>query len=343
MTKHKLAITVCSTRDYCYALRAQSVRVAAAVGHEPEGVVIMVGDDSAEFRNGVEDYKTAMPTGWEVLTIQVPSENGLKNYKVPAQLLIARMRSIAFTAARQRRVNQCWSLDSDVLPPANALLCSQQMLEFDSGYYAVAACPYPSQGGTAYLCGRGDHRNPIFQDFLEEEREIPEELKKELEELNVKGKAFHDDKKQPDAAWHKQYAELTEKARHCPPKGNIFEMNAKGWRRRGWFDNAYPAIGIGAVVPSDWCGFGCTLMSERALAVADFSGYDGRGTEDLYINFKRWARVGHRIAAIAHCPCDHVIRDTEAPSGYKLQQAHHEMDGECIGHLRVESREWHPL
>ena len=33
----------------------------------------------------------------------------------------------------------------------------------------------------------------------------------------------------------------------------------------------------GSVVPTDWCGFGCTLMNKRALTAAHFDGYDGRG------------------------------------------------------------------
>jgi hypothetical protein len=55
-------------------------------------------------------------------------------------------------------------------------------------------------------------------------------------------------------------------------------------------DAAYPGLGIGAVVPSDRCGFGCTLMSKRALSLAQFDGYDGSGTEDLYMVWKRWHR-----------------------------------------------------
>jgi len=48
-----------------------------------------------------------------------------------------------------------------------------------------------------------------------------------------------------------------------PPKSNVFVANGKKWRRRGWFDFAYPAIGKGAIVPSDWCGFGATMMNKK--------------------------------------------------------------------------------
>jgi hypothetical protein len=76
----------------------------------------------------------------------------------------------------------------------------------------------------------------------------------------------------------------------CKPLGNVFFCNSKKFRRRGWMDAAYPGLGIGAVVPSDWCGFGCTPMSKRALSLAQFDGYDGSGTEDLYMVWKRWHR-----------------------------------------------------
>jgi hypothetical protein len=81
-------------------------------------------------------------------------------------------------------------------------------------------------------------------------------------------------------------------------------------------------------------------MSARALEHAQFDGYDGRGTEDLYVVWTRWHRAGLRINVIPHSPCDHVIRRREAP-GYILQQAHHELQGEQVGHLRVQSRPWY--
>jgi len=41
--------------------------------------------------------------------------------------------------------------------------------------------------------------------------------------------------------------------------------------------------------------------------LAIFDGYDGRGTEDLYVCFHRWYPAGLRIGAIPHSLCDHVI------------------------------------
>lgn len=105
---------------------------------------------------------------------------------------------------------------------------------------------------------------------------------------------------------------------------------------------AYPEIGIGAVVPTDWCGFGCTLMNKHALSLAQFDGYDGGGTEDLYIVWKRWYRNGLKINVIPHSPCDHVIRDRKKKGKFILCQAYHESkDAETVGHLRMEFRPWY--
>ncbi len=124
-------------------------------------------------------------------------------------------------------------------------------------------------------------------------------------------------------------------------------MTAKhGWRRRGWLDHAYPGIGVGAMVPSDWCGFGCTLMGAKALALADFDGYEGQGTEDLFIIWNRWWPAGKRINVITHCPCDHVIWSKKKGGDvkeYTLVSSYHEMHGDCVGHLRTRKTPWQEL
>ena len=136
----------------------------------------------------------------------------------------------------------------------------------------------------------------------------------------------------------------SKKVRECPPDGNIWEVIAKhGWRRRGWLDSAYPGIGLGAVVPSDWCGFGCTLMNREALALADFEGYEGKGTEDLFVCWNRWHPAGLRINVIPHCPCDHVIWEKKkggSATEYNHIVAYHEQRGEARGHLRTRVVPW---
>jgi hypothetical protein len=104
-------------------------------------------------------------------------------------------------------------------------------------------------------------------------------------------------------------------------------------------DFAYPGIGYGAIVPSDWCGLGCTLLSKRALAHADFTGYEGKGTQDLFLCWSRWYPAGLKIACVPHIACDHIKhRPPEAPKDAPPiihYRAYHETEGECRGHLRT--------
>lgn len=349
-----LAITICATRSYAYALLAQARRVVANLVDPTQ--VILVGDDSDEIKRAKSFYEEILPTGSNVTLVTGNFEDGHKNYKNAAQLTIAQMRSVAFDRARKLNVDLCWSLDSDVLPPRNALLCSRQMLAFDDGYYSISTCPYPSQGGGDFLGGRGTPEHPILPDFYDDERAVPAILRKRMKDHSATLKSISSlpvspDKKTQLQKWHADREAIAEEVKKCSPTGNVFAMNAKKYRRRGWMSAAYPGIGQGAVLPSDWCGFGCTLMNKRALALAQFDGYDGAGTEDLYIVWKRWHPSGLRICVIPHAPCDHVIRDQRAAgpdsaspkkTKYILCRAFHEQrDPECVGHLRIEHRPWY--
>jgi hypothetical protein len=225
-----------------------------------------------------------------------------------------------------------------VLVHAKSLRVMLDGLGFDHGYYAISTCTYPSQGGGGFLGGRGDPAHPIAECFEEDERQVPADLAKEHKKLKEEFAAL---KAPPSAQLQKRAEEIREKLKACPPKGNVFELNAKKWRRRGWLDNAYPAIGIGAMLPSDWCGLGCTLLSKRALALADFYGYEGKGTQDLFLCWHRWWPAGCRINVIPHAPCDHVIRPREGESsGPTHCYAYHEPLGEAQGHLRCRQMPW---
>lgn len=351
-----IAVTVCATRKYMYAMKAQARRVQAACQSYSRGHIILAGNDEAAMKDIRDLYKELLPS-WIPWMIYADLKDDLKNYKEEAQLLIAQMRTAAFAKARTLDVDYCWSLDSDVLPWANALKCSLWSLGFDDGYYGIAACPYPSQGGGGFLCGRGTPFAPILPDWYPDERMIPEELKKEVDETR-KGiddamKALDEKRKTAQNAaematetaklntFMEKMAKLEEKLREAPPSGNVFSLNAKGWRRRGFLDQAYPAIGHGAMLPSDWCGFGCTLMNRKALAHADWSGYDGRGTEDLFVVWRRWHQMGLRINVLTHCPADHVIRAPGQEGKFICMQVHHETEGECIGHMRFTPKPWY--
>jgi hypothetical protein len=374
-----LAITICSTKNYAYALKAQARRVVGTFSEVPlgkidKGCIILVGDDSIELAEAENFYRDILPENFEVKRIISEVEDGLPNYQPPAQLAIAKMRSLAFSEARRmRNFDLCWSLDSDVLPPYNSLNCMMQMLEFDNGYYGVACCPYPSQGGGDFLGGRGTENNPILPDCYEDERILSKDLGKRLEEFK---KDFAEAPNKQEPTLEKRRKEILEEISRSPTKGDVFFLNshtgvnpfikrlkesisnkpefislieeeekswkALGYRRRGWLSSAYPGIGLGAVVPIDWFGFGCNLLNRKALSLAQFEGYEGGGTEDLYVIRKKWLRNGLRMVGITHCPCDHVIRDPNKPGEFILLQSYHETQNqECIGHLRREFRPWY--
>ena len=328
----KLALYTCATTGYAHALKAQARRIIAGLALESRvagTLFIFVTNDENEVSAAAEMYRAAgLP-----VEILLTDRSGGENYQTEAQLLIASMRQAATTRALAWGADLCLALDSDVLPPANALRSMIDMLEFDGGFYSVAFCPYPSQGGGAFLGGRGTPQNPILPDFYEDEKDVPEELLAKRETLRATDPMTDEARD--------QLQEIEKEIRSIPPKENVFAANAKRWRPRGWFDFAYPAIGRGAVVPVDWIGFGCTLMNRHALSLCDFTGYDGRGTEDLFINFRRWHPAGLRIACIPHCPCDHVIRDKDT-GGHVLVATGHADDPEHSGHLRQWRVPWIP-
>jgi hypothetical protein len=176
-----------------------------------------------------------------------------------------------------------------------------------------------------------------------EERKVPERLKNAIKVCEARLK---DCKKEKIAEKEmKRMGRLRDRIKKCPPDGNVWEITAKyGWRRRGWMDFAYPAIGRGSIVPSDWCGLGCTLLSQKALSLATFEGYDGRGTQDLYLCWHKWHPAGIRIACVPHTACDHVKRKSKEDSKESPQiihyKAYHETQGEFRGHLRVKQDPW---
>jgi hypothetical protein len=298
----------------------------------------LVGDGSPQIRSVAEFYKRALPEGWAIHLVTVrglPEDEG-QNYKPKAQNIIATLRAEAFTAARKVGADQCWSLDSDTLPPPNALRCMQTMLSFDDGWYSVSTCPYPND---LFLGGRGSLEHHIAPNVYPDEREVPARLRAALAACKDR---LH---KAPSQREADRMGRLQKRVEGCPPKGNVFTLNAAGYRKRGWLEFAYPGVGVGAVVPSDWCGFGCTLLNKKALELAHFEGYDGQGTEDLFIVWRRWAPAGLRINCVTHCPCDHVIwskkkggRDDE----FTLISSYHESSGECVGHLRTRRSPWQP-
>jgi hypothetical protein len=338
-----LAIATYATKSYFYCWPQFLRRIAAAAGHHAEAHFILATDQSDEAKQAIEAARHELPEGWRIQAVQLPLDDGGaegKDYKTPAQMRIAALQGAAFAAARKIRATALWSVEADNLVPADALRVAEwalQMPQADgSSFYDVAAVTYPNG---LFLGGNGSPQHPIAEDFTEKERRLPPRLVRALEVCRERLKDCKD--KEIGGREGKRLGRLHEWVKKCPPDGNVFEVTAKhGWRRRGWMDFAYPGIGRGAIVPSDWCGLGCTLLSAKALALAEFSGYDGRGTQDLFLCWHRWHPAGLRIAAIPHAVADHVKRDKDGKIVH--HRAYHETEGEYRGHLRVRQQEWMP-
>lgn len=323
-----------ATERYAYALPNFGRRLAASlsISQEAGGLVLFIGDESKKIKEDSHKFiADVLPSHWDFKLIQLPlNDKGLKNYKEDAQLLIAQMQSVALTEARKLGASFFWSLESDVLVPHNALSVSLDILSFDNGYYDVAMCTYPSQGGGAFLGGRGSYQRQIGEDFEEEERQVPKAL--------ASKKKKHLAKKTRDEKWVEEIREIEKEIKQCPPKGNVYELNGKSWKPRGWMEYAYPAIGKGSIVPTDWVGMGCTMLSEKALSMAHFDGYEGKGTQDLYLGWNRWKPHGLNMCVTTHAICDHVIRKRDGEDqlwdDFTVVNAYHEPEGIHQGHLR---------
>jgi hypothetical protein len=335
-----IAITVSATRQYLHAW-PQCVRaIAAAAAHHAEAHFIFSTDESKEGEAAVELSKRELPEGWKVSVLKHKMEDAPKDYKTEAQLRIARLQGSGFAFARRIRASMCWSVESDTIPTADSLRVLEWTLQMPDAvgdpYYHIAAATYPNG---LFLGGFGDHRHQIAEDFLPSERKLKPRLKLLLEKCEERLSLVKD--RATGEKEMKRMGRLREWVKKSPPDGSIWEVTAKhGWRRRGWMEYAYPGIGLGAVVPSDWCGLGSTLLSYKALQLADFNGYEGKGTQDLFLCWSRWKPAGLRIACVPHVACDHIKRH-----GDKIvhHRAWHEQDPAQYGHLRQRQQDFVPL
>jgi len=363
-----LAIATYATKSYLFAWRQFLTRISAAASYKTDVHFILATDKSKESKEAFELARSIFPEGWKMTCINIDIDDTKKEkYKEQSQLLIASLQSAAFNFAKKIRANMLWSVESDTLVPPDALRMSEWVLNMPDAhgnpYYDVAACTYYNG---LFLGGHGSINRQINEDFLYTERKLPKKLKNLIEicesRLNPsiknskKNKNSEEFDKQKLEKERKRFVRLMEKTKKYPPDGNIWEVIAKyGWRKRGWMDFAYPGIGKGSIVPSDWCGFGCTLMSEKALLLTNFDGYEGRGTQDLFVCWSKWYPADIKIACIPHSPCDHVkkIRDDEDKIDNKKENlennkyihhiAYHEAEGEFKDHLRVKSQPWIPI
>lgn len=359
---NSLAIGICATKNYAYAVNAQSISVQSCIFEYLRSKkldsldlhIILASDGCEKMENLEKKYVQLLFSPKIKLTIHKiihDIDDNNKGYKEKAQKIIALLRTSVFSTAKSLGVDYCWSLDSDILPKPNSLISMEDALVFDSGYYSVACCIYPSQGGGPFLCGRGSVTEPIAKDIYPFEKTVSKKISNRILQIDNKIKKSTELLKKEfkfettqilKVLYKKQYfwKKYVEK-RIGPDVSNVFALNSKGWKKRGWFDFAYPALGKGAIVPTDWCGFGCNLINNKALNYIDFHGYEGKGTEDLFIVWNRWFPNNIKLVALPHCPADHVVRikskSTDKPSLVK-ELVHimtsHETDGEFEGHLR---------
>lgn len=338
----KLVTAVYFTRGWCYSIDSWLAHFCPSIAGF-KGVLIVSTDQSEEC---VEKYKliheSLVPFGWE--TIHIASNfhtDKHECYKDDAQLIIAKIQQKAFSKARELGADLFWSIESDVLVPPNSLKVLKQALEFDDGYYGIAMVTYPNG---QFLGGRGTPQNHICEDASEDERQLTPEIKKAVEKRKKETEELQKEKKIPSESQVKEWQKLSEEIKKCPPRGNIFELQSKRWKKRGWMDSAYPAIGRGAILPTDWVGLGCTLLNKKALSLATFEGYELKGTQDLFLCWNRWHPAGIKMCVIPHIVCHHVKRkvgkDGKRTDETEIHEAYHELDGELEGHLRWRPRKY---
>jgi len=330
-----LAIIICATKDFQYALKAQAraIKQNATAANLSGGHIILCTDENPVAAI-LAQYSALLGDSWTIHHLPLPVSDGFTRYKANAQLLIAQLYTAGFDKARSLAVEFVWTLESDVLPEPNNLRCMFDMLAFDAGFYDVAFCPYISSGGGGIMGGRGNERNHILPNVYEDEYEIPDELAdrvkahRDLLQPNV----------QPSQEWHDANGNLVEEIKMHSAKGNVFTLNGKNWRKRGWLESAYPGLGKGVVLPSDWMPMGNNLFSKKALNLVDFTGYVGAGTQDLFLTFRRLKQHAIRICVIPHSVSSHVLRK---PDGFRIITLRHESEGEFEGHLRQEETDWY--
>lgn len=336
----KLSIRICATKSYLHVWRTLLRRVVTAAAHRDSVHIVFVSTEHEDCTKAFKLLCDLAPKHWQTehrIAGEEPA-SGDEKYKDKIQQLIARMHGMGFEASRAAGADQCWTVEPDVLPPPDALRMMEWALAMPqadgSPYYDVAFCTYPNGH---FIGGFGTPQSPINQDFTYGERVIPADLQKRYQKMKREEKTLNKTKKPPEQAWIDAAKRLNEEILKCPVRGNIWNANATKWRRRGWLDHAYPAIGRGAIVPVDWCGEGCNLLSKKALSLAFYDGYTGAGTQDLHLCWRQWHPNGLRIACITHTVCDHVKHDNGKLIHHR---AYHETEGEYKGHLRVQQQEW---
>lgn len=305
-----------------------------------KAVFIMAGDESDEVRKAFLEYETALKQleiPCYLLVVGGLNDNNNNDHQRNSNLSIAAMQGVAWAKARELDADELWSLESDILPQAKVLRTMRGVVGLDD-WYDVVMCTYPNEG---FLGGYGTPRNWIAPNVYEDERELSADVRNLLEKKKEREKKLQKAGQNPTPKDLKEWKELDKLINESKPKGNVFALNAPRWRPRGWLEHAYPGVGLGAVLPTMWVGLGCTYMSKKALSIANFEGYNGDGTQDLYLCWRVWHPSRIQMAVTTHAICSHVKRRrTEKGIKTEILHARHELGGEAHGHLRVDRVPW---
>jgi len=339
-----LAIGTYATRSYTYAMREQLPMLVAALQYaeyQGEVVWIFACDNSSEAKTAFDRHARQldkMGVKCHAIKVDCGRRDGKnKGHKQQSNKLIATMQAAAMGQARAFNVDEFWSLESDILPQAKTLRVCLDSLKWDKGYYDVVMCTYPNSN---FLGGHGTPQHWICDNVYPDERKLPPDLQKRFDRRKKLMEYLSHKQKQPTMADRNEWRKVDELVKQCPPIGNVFALNARsGWRPRGWLTDAYPGVGMGALLPTRWVGMGCTLLSKRALSLAEFTGYDGGGTQDLWLSWKCWQAHGLNLAVSSHALCSHAkIVQEKGKIKHIVYHAFHEMMGLQQGHLRMETR-----
>jgi hypothetical protein len=327
----KLAVILPCTTLYSYAIEECVMAISTALKGSKADLFLCT-DKSGSVLSKIAGITKRDNIVIKEVGIDV-SDAGNTPYKEQAQIIIAKLLGAGFDRVRGGEYDYCWIVESDVIVHPDALDCLIWAQSYPTSPRYDVTCSTYFNG--SFLCGRGTPYNHIAEDYLPTEKIGGAELSKKIRAMSQKLNAFALKRKNPPKEMLKEIDDLHTKLKECPPKANVFALNAKKWRKRGWLDQAYAGSAVqGAVLPTDWCGHGCTLLSKKALMLSNFVGYAGHGTQDLFLCWNKWYPAGIKIGLVVGVPAYHVKKD---PKGNLFAWEPYFVPDceETAGHLRV--------